>query len=102
MDLVNLRMAHAVGELLHVMGCRTFVLDWDISGVALAVPWASVSSIGLKTLPIPEMVKLFLEAEVIVLTLFNYSIGRGSTAGEGCDWSKRYCRNLSRWSAGNL
>jgi len=40
------------------------------------------------------MVKLFLEFVVIVLTPFNFSIGRGFTAGEGDDWSERYSRNL--------
>ena len=36
---------------------------------------------------------------MIVLIPFNFSIGRGSSAGEGHDWSERYCKNLSRGPA---
>ena len=96
-------MAHAVEERLLAMGCRAFVLDGDnvrrglcgdlgfsledrAEHIGRSLKWSSFS-LGLG---------------VIVLTLFNLSIGRELTAGERHDCSERKCRNLLRWPAGNL
>jgi adenylylsulfate kinase len=64
-------LAHATEELLHQLGCRTFVLDGDNVrhglcgdlGFSIADRQENIRRIG-------EVAKLFLEAGVIVLTAF--------------------------------
>ena len=48
---VKFMLSHSVEERLHSMWCRKFVLDGGMPCVVFAVTWASVSRIGLKTLP---------------------------------------------------
>jgi adenylylsulfate kinase len=64
-------IAHAVEEKLYQMGCRTLVLDGDNVRHGLCSDLGfSVSDRAENIRRIGEMVKLFVEAGVIVLTAF--------------------------------
>jgi adenylylsulfate kinase len=64
-------LAHAVEEMLHQQGCRTFVLDGDNVRHGLCSDLGFSSKDRVENIRrIGEMAKLFMEAGVIVLTAF--------------------------------
>lgn len=64
-------IAHAVEEKLHQMGCRTFVLDGDNVRHGLCSDLGfSVEDRAENIRRVGEVVKLFIEAGIIVLTAF--------------------------------
>src|SRR5574343_1712652 len=61
-------LAHAVEERLHVMGCRTFVLDGDNVRHGLCGDLGFSAADRVENIRrIGEVAKLFMEAGVIVL-----------------------------------
>lgn len=64
-------LAHAVEERLHLMGCRTFVLDGDNVRHGLCSDLGFSAEDRVENIRrVGEMAKLFQEAGVIVLTAF--------------------------------
>ncbi|MFZ2302851.1 MAG: adenylyl-sulfate kinase [Gallionella sp.] len=64
-------LAHAVEEQLHLMGCRTFVLDGDNVRHGLCADLGFSATDRVENIRrIGEVAKLFMEAGVIVLTAF--------------------------------
>jgi adenylylsulfate kinase len=64
-------LAHALEEVLHQKGCRTFVLDGDNvrHGLCGDLGFSSIDRVE-NIRRIGEMAKLFMEAGIIVLTAF--------------------------------
>jgi adenylylsulfate kinase len=89
-------LAHAVEETLYQRGCRTFVLDGDNVrhglcgdlGFSAADRTENIRRIG-------EVAKLFMEADIIVLTAFisPYRVDRERVRGmvEHGDFIEIYC-----------
>ena len=90
-------IAHAVEERLHQSGCRTFVFDGDNVRHGLCGDLGfSQKDRSENIRRIGEMVKLFLEAGIIVLTAFISPVGKDrervrSLAPAG-DFIEIYCR----------
>jgi len=90
-------IAHAVEERLHQSGCRTFVFDGDNVRHGLCGDLGfSQKDRSENIRRIGEMVKLFLEAGIIVLTAFISPVGKDrervrSLAPVG-DFIEIYCR----------
>ena len=64
-------LAHAVEEQLHLLGCRTFVLDGDNVRHGLCADLGFSSDDRVENIRrVGEMSKLFVEAGVITLTAF--------------------------------
>lgn len=89
-------LAHAVEEVLHRQGCRTFVLDGDNVRHGLCGDLGfSVKDREENIRRIGEMAKLFMEAGVIVLTAFisPYRADRERVRGmvEHGDFMEVYC-----------
>lgn len=64
-------LAHAVEEQLHLLGCRTFVLDGDNVRHGLCVDLGFSDTERVENIRrIGEVAKLFIEAGVIALTAF--------------------------------
>lgn len=64
-------LAHAVEETLHLMGCRTFVLDGDNVRHGLCSDLSFSEADRRENIRrVGEAAKLFVEADVIVLTAF--------------------------------
>jgi len=90
-------IAHAIEERLHQSGCRTFVFDGDNVRHGLCGDLGfSQKDRSENIRRIGEMVKLFLEAGIIVLTAFISPVGKDrervrSLAPAG-DFIEIYCR----------
>lgn len=64
-------LAHAVEEILHQLGCRTFVLDGDNVRHGLCGDLGFSEAGRIENIRrVGEMAKLFMEAGVVVLTAF--------------------------------
>ena len=90
-------IAHAVEERLHQSGCRTFVFDGDNVRHGLCVDLGfSQKDRSENIRRIGEMVKLFLEAGIIVLTAFISPIRtdreRVRSLASAGDFIEIYCR----------
>jgi adenylylsulfate kinase len=90
-------LAHAVEEILHQRGCRTFVLDGDNvrHGLCADLDFSHEGRIE-NIRRVGEVTKLFMEAGVIVLTAFisPYSTDRDrvrTMVGEG-NFIEIYCK----------
>lgn len=98
-------LAHAVEEILHQQGCRTFVLDGDNVRHGLCGDLGfSAKDREENIRRIGEMSKLFMEAGIIVLTAFispyradrervRGMVGHGDFAEIYCDSSIEVCES---------
>jgi adenylylsulfate kinase len=98
-------LAHAVEEVLHQRGCRTFVLDGDNVRHGLCADLGFSTEDRIENIRrIGEVTKLFMEAGVIVLTAFispyradreraRDMIGQSDFVEIYCDASLEVCEN---------